>query len=139
MAEAFPARHHYYRHPESGIAYFATRTGPLSMDVIRQDNPDHVPDRIAAIEFDTFYNPDGPWYVRPADGIHRNRVHMRRFQHPEPAAMAIAKEDADIIYSDLLNQKQLPAMRAEGEADMDRFFSADHADPVPTELPAPAD
>ena len=136
MAQTFPARHQYYRHPESGIAYFATRTGPLDMDITRQETPGDVPERIAAIGFDTFYNPDGPWYVVPVDGIRLNQVHMRRFHHPETAAMAIAKEDAEITYSDILNQKQLPAMRAEGEADMDRFFTAD---PVPTELPAPAD
>ena len=139
MADTFPARHHYYQHPESGIAYFATRTGTLSMNITRQDKPANVPDRIAIIGFDTVYNPDGPWYVEPAASIHRNRVHLLHFQHPEQAAMAIAKEDAELTYSDILNHKRIPEMRAAGEADMDRFFSHDHADPVPTELPAPAD
>ena len=139
MADTDPARRHYYRHPESGIDYFATRTGPLSMDITRQDKTTNAPDRIAIIAFDTVYNPDGPWYVEPAASIRRNRVHLLHFQHPKQAAMAIAKEDAEITYSDILNRKRLPAMRAEGEADMDRFFSHDHADPVPTELPAPAD
>lgn len=132
MANTFPARRRYYQHPESGIAYFATPTGPLSMDITRQDNPARMPPvHIADITFKTVYNPDGPWSVQPAASISPNRVHLLRFQRPEQAAMAIAREDAEITYSDILNRKRLPEMRAEGEADMDRFFSDDHADAPP--------
>ena len=131
MSVTSPIRRHYYRHPDSGIAYFATRTGTLSMDITREDKPGDVPDRIASIAFDAFYNPDGPWYVAPAAGIRRNRVHLLHFQRPDTAAMAIAKEDAEITYSDILNRQRLPAMRAEGEADMDRFFSQSQANPAP--------
>ena len=133
MAQTFPARRQYYRHPESGIAYFATRTGPLGMDITRQETPGGMPERIAAIGFDTYHNPDGPWYVAPTAGIRRNRVHLLHFLHPQTAARAIAKEDADITYSDILNRQHLPARRAEAEADMDRFFSQSHDNPTPAE------
>ena len=61
MADIPAHRHQYYKDPESGIAYFATRNGPPGMDILRRRQDDSRLLHIAAISFSAVYNPDGPW------------------------------------------------------------------------------
>ena len=99
MTDTPTAQLQYYRDPASGISYYAERTGPLSLSIHRQQDTYEALLHIAVVGFSAIYNPDGPWYVQPVGDVRWNRVHRMRFQRPEPAARAIAKEDAFIVHS----------------------------------------
>ena len=131
MTHTATAQRRYYEDPNSGIDYLANRTGPLSMRILRQEPTDQQILPIAVISFTDIYNPDGPWYVAPLGQTGWSRVYERRFQTPESAAVAVAREDAAITSSQRRHETELPAIRAEAETDMNRFFQPEPADTGP--------
>lgn len=131
MTDTATAQRTYYQDPDSGIAYLASRTGPLSMRILRQEPTDQPIVPVAVISFTHIYNPDGPWYAAPIGQTCWSRVHKRRFQTPESAAVAVAREDAAITSSQRRHETKLPAIRAEAETDMNRFFQPEPADTGP--------
>ena len=133
MTDTVAARRTYYQDPESGIAYLASRTEPLSMRILRQEPDDRQIVPVAVISFTDIYNPDGPWYAVPLGNTGWSRVHERRFQTPESAAVAVAREDVVITRSQRRHETELPAIRAEAEADLERFFNPEPADTIPPE------
>ena len=133
MTHTATPQRNYYQDPESGIDYLASRTGPLSMRIHRQEPADRQIQPVAVISFSDIYNPDGPWYAAPLGQTGWNRVHERRYQTPESAAMAVAREDVVITRSQRRHETELPAIRTEAETDLERFLQPEPADTTPLE------